>query len=360
MFLRNLLKCSLLFAGFLLAFGDTAMAKTSEDWSIPVTNTINGAQVDGVWTPIAKNKITRPWHLCVLLPHLKDSYWMAVDYGVTSEASRDRATMQVYEAGGYGNLSTQLNQMDNCIAQRADAIVIGAISSDGVGGLVEKASKANIPVIDVSNGIKSQLVSAHALVSWYQAANALGKYIANSNKDKKVVVGWFPGPQGAGFSDDAVRGLADALKPATNVQVAVTRRGDTSLNVQLDMIQNALQAYPDINYLVGVDIAAEAAVVAARNANLTGKVQIASYVIIPPVYDAIARGTAEAAVTDFTAMQGRMAVDMAIRTLEHQPLPSTYSGPRLTIVTKDNINSIPREEMFAPVGFKAVFSVDGK
>lgn len=165
---------------------------------------------------------------------------------------------------------------------------------------------------------------------------------------------------GAGFSDDAVRGLSDALKPAGNVKVAVTRRGDTSLNVQLDLIQNALQTYPDINYLLGVDIAAEAAVVAVRNANLTGKVQVASYVIIPPVYDAILRGTAQAAVTDFTVMQGRMAVDMAIRKLEHQPMQATYSGPRLTIVTADNIKSIPREEMFAPQGFKAVFTVNGK
>lgn len=355
---------SALVVGGLLAGGAgaaLAQAQATSDWSIAVTNTAaSGLQHDGVWTPIPKDKISKSWNICVLMPHLKDSYWLAVDYGVTSEAQRNRVRMQVYEAGGYGNLSTQLNQIDNCIAQKVDAIILGAVSSDGVAGMVQKAAAAKIPVIDVSNGINSPLVAAHALVSWYQAANALGKHVVASSKGQKVVVGWFPGPQGAGFSDEAVRGLGDAFKSADNVKMAVTRRGDTGLNVQLDFIQNALQTYPDINYLLGVDIAAEAATVAVRNAQLTGKVQIGAFVIIPPVYEAIVRGTASAAVTDFTVMQGRMAVDMAIRTLERYSLPSRQSGPKLVVVTKDNIKSIPYEQMFAPKNFKAVFTVSPK
>jgi protein TorT len=357
MTLKGFVRTGLVLTGLLAG----AAFAQSADWSIPVTNTgAGGAQTDGVYTPIPKDKIKKQWNICVLMPHLKDSYWLAVDYGVTSEAQRDRARMQVYEAGGYGNLSTQLNQMDNCIAQKVDAIILGAVSSDGVVGMVQKAATAKIPVIDVSNGINSPLVAGHALVSWYQAANSLGKHVVESSKGKKVVVGWFPGPQGAGFSDEAVRGLADAFKSAENVKVAVTKRGDTGLNVQLDFIQNALQTYPDINYLLGVDIAAEAATVAVRNAQLTGKVQIGAFVIIPPVYEAIARGTASAAVTDFTVMQGRMAVDMAIRTLEGQTLASRQSGPKLVVVTKDNIKAIPYEQMFAPKNFKAVFTVTPK
>jgi periplasmic protein TorT len=348
-------------SGVLVSIFVAASAKAAEDWSIPVTNTaIDGKQSPGTWNPVDKAKISKSWNLCVLFPHLKDSYWLAMNYGVSSEVSRDRASMQLYQAGGYGNLSTQLNQIDNCIAQHADAIILGAISADGVGALVQKAAAANIPVIDVSNGINGPGVAGHALVSWYEAANSLGKYIVESSKGKKVSVGWFPGPEGAGFSTEANRGLTDALKNADNVKIAVTRWGDTGLNVQLDLIQNALQAYPDINYLVGVDIAGQAATVAVRNAGLEDKIKVGAYVIIPPVYEAIARGTGDAAVTDFTVMQGRMAVDMAVRTLEHQDLIANRSGPKLTIVTKENIKSIPWDEMFAPRDFKATYSVSAK
>src|SRR5689334_13636731 len=39
--------------------------------------------------------------LCVSFPHMKDDYWLAVDYGVIAEAKRIGVSMQVLEAGGY-------------------------------------------------------------------------------------------------------------------------------------------------------------------------------------------------------------------------------------------------------------------
>ncbi|MBN8803173.1 MAG: TMAO reductase system periplasmic protein TorT, partial [Stenotrophomonas acidaminiphila] len=230
-----------------------------------------GKKTDAEWTLLKKEEVTKPWNICVLFPHLKDSYWVAADYGIADEIHRTGTAMTLYEAGGYGNLSTQLSQMDNCIAQKFDGIILGAISADGVGPLVKKAKDAGIPVIDFVNGVNGPDVAGHALVSFYDLAYETGKYIVKQSGGKPTVVGFFPGPQGAGWSDDAVRGFNDAIK-GSKVQIAVTRRGDTGLNVQLDMINNALQTYANLNWLVGVDIAGQAAAVAVRNANLSGKV----------------------------------------------------------------------------------------
>ena len=100
--------------------------------------------------------------------------------------------MTLYEAGGYTNLATQLSQMDNCIAQKFDGIILGAISADGVGPLVKKATDAGIPVIDFVNGINDPSVSAHALVSFYDLAYTTGKYLVEQSKDKPLVVGSSP------------------------------------------------------------------------------------------------------------------------------------------------------------------------
>ena len=257
---------------------------------------------------------------------MKDSYWLAANYGVVAEAKRDNLNLQMYQAGGYTNLSTQLNQMDNCIAQGFDAIVLGAISADGVGSLVDKAVDKGIPVIDFVNGVNSPKVSAHALVSFHDLAVTTAKFIIESSGGKPVNVGYFPGPQGAGWSDDAVRGFEETIK-GSNVKISVTRRGDTGENIQLAMIQNALQAYPDINYLVGVDIAAQAAAVAVRNMHLEGKIKVMAFDIIPPVYQDIEEGATVGSPTDFTVIQGRMAVDMAVRLLEKQTLDGEAFGP---------------------------------
>ncbi|MGA2842584.1 MAG: TMAO reductase system periplasmic protein TorT [Steroidobacteraceae bacterium] len=342
--------------GFLNPIG---LARASDDWMAPVANVIDGKEVPATYKPIPVGEVTKHWKICVLFPHMKDSYWLAADYGVVVEAKRDHLDLQLYQAGGYTNLSTQLNQMDNCIAQAFDAIVLGAISADGVASAVDKAIAKGIPVIDFVNGVNDPKVSAHALVSFHDLAVTTAKFIIESSGGKPVNVGYFPGPQGAGWSDDAVRGFEETIK-GTNVKIAVTRRGDTGENIQLALIQNALQAYPDINYLVGVDIAAQAAAVAVRNLHLEGKVKIMAFDIIPPVYQDIEDGATVGSPTDFTVIQGRMAVDMAVRLLEKQKLEATRSGPTPKMVTKDNIKSIPWTDMFAPKDFPATYTLNAQ
>lgn len=331
--------------------------KDDASWTFPATYvTDDGKKINKTYEPIAVSAIKKHYRLCVLFPHMKDSYWLAANYGVYAEAKRDHASMQLFQAGGYTNLATQLNQMDSCIAQHYDAIILGAISAKGVASDVDKAVAAGIPVIDFVNGVDDPKVSGHALVSFYDLAVTTAKYIISKSGGQAVNVGYFPGPQGAGWSDDAVKGFNDAIK-GSNVKVVAMRRGDTGENIQLNLIQNALQAYPNINAVVGVDIAAQAGAVAVRNLNMTGKVKVYAFDIIPPVYHDIQTGATVASPTDFTTIQGRMAVDEAIRLLEGQKLFAKRVGPVPKMVDKQSISSIPWDDMFAAKDFKATYAL---
>ena len=84
------------------------------------------------------DKAARKWDLCVSFPHMKDAYWLGVDYGVTEEAKRLGVAMQVVEAGGYTELNRQISQIEDCVAAGADAVIIGAISFDGLNNLVSE------------------------------------------------------------------------------------------------------------------------------------------------------------------------------------------------------------------------------
>lgn len=332
-------------------------AGNSADWTFPATYVhTDGAKQNAMYQPIPVAQIKKHYRLCVLFPHMKDSYWLAADYGVVAESERDHLQMQLFQAGGYTNLATQLDQMDRCIAEHYDAIILGAISAKGVASEVDKAVGRGIPVIDFVNGVDDPKVSAHALVSFYDLAFTTAEYIANHAAGQTINVGFFPGPEGAGWSDDAVRGFKDAIK-GTNVHLIVMRRGDTGENIQLDLIQNALQANRNVNAVVGVDIAAQAGAVAVRNLGLKGKVKVYAFDIIPPVYDDIAAGNAVGSPTDFTVIQGRMAVDEAVRLLEHQKLIAKRVGPVPKMVTIENIKSIPWTDMFAPKDFHATYTV---
>ena len=334
-------------------------ANAAEDWSFDVLARDGGASKDIKWTNLPKDQITKHWKICVLFPLMKNSYWVAGNYGMVQEASRDGLNMQLFEAGGYQNLSTQLDQFDNCIANKYDAIIIAAISADGVGPLVKKAIAAGIPVIDYANGINEPSVSAHANVSFVDLGKLAGEYLKKTADPAKTVIGFFPGPQGANFSDDAVKGFEETVKPA-GFKIAIDRRGDASLNVQLDFVQNALQAYPEINYVVAIDPGAQGAVTVLRNSRRLDQVKVLGINIIPPVYQNIVSGVTAGSGVDFTVVQAKLAVDMAVRLLEKKDLPSKAAGPAPVLLTKDNLKNYEWTTMFAPKDYKATFSVEAK
>ncbi len=85
---------------------------------------------------------------------------------------------------------------------------------------------------------------------------------------------------------------------------------------------------------------------------------MAAFDIIPPVYEDIAAGASKASPTDFTSLQGRLAVDMVLRLLEGQKLPAKRAGPKPAMVTADTIKSFNMTDMFAPAGYRVEFSID--
>ena len=96
----------------------------------------NGKVSSVEYTPL--DKASKPWKICVSFPHMKDAYWLGVDYGVVEEAKRLGVSMNLVEAGGYTELNKQISQIEDCVANGAQAVVIGAISADGLNNLVKE------------------------------------------------------------------------------------------------------------------------------------------------------------------------------------------------------------------------------
>lgn len=347
--------CAVTVAAAGLVLSGAAVAER-DSMTVELVHADGGKEVTE-WPLITAAEMTNDWEICVLFPHLVDSYWVGANYGVADQIIQAGVSMTLYDAGSYENLSTQLDQMENCIAREVDGIILGAISADGVGSMVRRATEAGIPVIDFVNGVNEPSVSGHALVSFYDLAHTTGQYLIEQAEGEPMQIGFFPGPQGAGWSDDAVRGMNDALE-GSSVEIAVTRRGQTSLNNQLDFINNALLTYDEIDWVVGVDIAAEAGAIAVRNAGLTGQVNVAAFNIIPPVYEDIAAGTTMASPSDYTVLQGRLAVDMVLRLLEGEELMANRAGPVPKMVTTENYQDFDLTDMFAPEGYSVIFTVD--
>ncbi len=303
-------------------------------------------------------KASQKWDICVSFPHMKDAYWLGVDYGVTEEAKRQGVKANVVEAGGYTELNTQISQIEDCVSAGAQAVIIGAISYDGLNNVVSELADKNIPVIDVINGMSSDKLLAKSLVSFGEMGAKAGAFLAEQHPEGSdpVKVAWFPGPAGAGWVEAGNTGFSGAIEGSA-IELVDTKYGDTGKEAQAKLVEDTLEAYPDLDYIVGTAVTAEAAVPILRSRGLTDQVKIVSYYYTPGVDQGISRGQILAAPTDSTVIQGRIAVDQAVRILEGKDYQK-HVGPALYVVTQENHGEFDPASTLAPDGFKPVFSVE--
>ena len=329
-----------------------------------------------MYKPLKVSEVKKKHHICVSFPHLKDSYWVGVAYGIISEGRRLEQKITLFEAGGYTNLATQLNQVDDCLNNKGDALIIGPISSNGNAKQIELIREKGIPVVIIITGINTE-VDANSLQSFVNMGYTSCKWVADQeklNKEKTNIV-WFPGPPGAGWSIASHEGCLSALE-GTNIRILETNWGDTGKAIQLKLVEETLLNHasgpePDFKYIVGTGTTIEAAVGALRARKLGKKINLVSTYYTPGIDMFIKRGLISMAPSDQMISQAIIAVDQAVRLLEGKQMatlgrPEFNNTGRITehvqqqilIVTPDTYDKFDSSTTLAPKGWSPKFSVD--
>ena len=236
-------------------------------------------------------------------------------------------------------------------------MIIAAVSFDRTDSLVAVAADAGIPVVDLVNGMTSARVAARSVMPYYDAGHAAGIYLAKRHPEGSApaTVAWFPGPKGPGWTVSGDRGFREAIRGAA-IQIVDARWGDTGKRAQTDLLNQALEIFPDVDYVVGTSVTAEAAERVLRRRKLKDTLVVASY-FSPGVLRGIKQGKILAAPTDSPVIQARIAVDQLVRILDKAPV-RRHIGTRVQTVTPENVTEIDQLNMLAPTGFIATYSVN--
>ena len=324
-----------------------------ETWEIPFDYSSPSRAI--TYQPL--ETASRKWRICASYPHLKDSYWLSVNYGMVEEARRLGVALQVVEAGGYPNLQRQIDQINTCSAVDTDILIVGTVSFNGLSETILQISE-NIPVVSVVNDISDMGIAAKVGVSWTTMGQIIGDHLAQAHPvgSPTVKVAWFPGPKSSGWVPFVEQGFRSALGESS-AEIVVTKYGDTGKEIQLILIEEALEERPDVDIIVGSAVTAEAAVSVLRDQQLTERISILADYYTHAVYRGIKRNRILAAPTDFPVMQGRMGIEQAVRVLESK-LIVKHTGPAIRLVDINNVDEIGSSESLAPAMFTPTFIVE--
>ncbi len=306
----------------------------------------------------ALSKAGRQWRICVSIPHLKDPYWGAVNFGLIDEAKRLGVALRIVEAGGYGNLNVQRKQVQDCMAKGGEGLILAGISADGLNDLVEKYTAKGRPVIDMINGLSSTKITARAGVDYWDTGFKTAEYIRKNfaTGAKQIKIAWFPGPDGAAWVSQGDKGFREAIKGSL-IKIVVSAHGDTGKATQGRLVEKALNEHADLDFIVGTTVTANAAVELLRRRKLKKKIKVLSYYFGPGIHRGIRRGSVVAAPTDLQAIQARISVDLAVRALEGKTFIK-HVAPKVIVVDKKNIRKFDSSTSLPPRGFRPIFSVN--
>ena len=347
---------------------------TDECWALPENNAAKLPSHQ--YIPLQPSEVSKKWNICVSFPHLKDSYWVGVGYGVISEAQRLKQKVTLLEAGGYTNLERQLRQIEDCISAGADALVLSAISGKGNVNQVNEIRKKGIPVVDLVNGVGTQ-VDSKILESWYLLGYLACDWVAQKHPKGSGTksMAWFPGPPGAAWAVAADNGCMDASKNG-DLEVVGTKWGDTGKSIQLKLVEDVVSSRTsggttNLDYIIGTTPTIEAAVGVVRDRGIAKTTQLVAYYYNTGAHILLQQGRMAMAPTDQMVLQGQIAIDQAVRLLEGKEMssggaPEYKNADRKTehvqpvpiVVTKENFKQFDPSSTLAPKGWKPIFRVD--
>ncbi len=336
----------------ILAACITTTASAEGVWPFDVVNAADGK--NEIVSYQGLEKAEKQWHICVLFPHMKDSYWVGVNYGIVDQARKLGVKATILEAGGYTEAAKQVSQYNDCLALGVDAIVIGAISEAGLAKSMAEGKEKGVVQVGVINPM-SDVADARIFANYDDAAEAGAKFLVEKAGGEAMRMVHFPGPQGSGWAEASTAGVERAIE-GSSIELLEAKYGDTGKSVQLKLVEDALQAYDDVNIIYGTAVTAEVAAQALEEAG-NDDAMIAAYYSNEGMVDLVKSGVVTATVTESPVMEARIAMDMAVRILEGKD-HMVHLFPSMTVVTADNIDGLDLSRSFAPEGWDPVYSVE--
>ncbi len=278
--------------------------------------------------------------IAVLLPAAGDPYFKLKSYGYIEEGKKLGYDVKIYDAGGYGNLSKQVSQIEDVIQRKVKAIVLVPASSEGTVPAVEKAVKAGIPVINDGIATQSPLVTGFVGEDSYVMTELLASYLADQLGGKGKIA-MLLGPAGLDLTKLRKEGFDDYLMKFPDLQVVAEKYTGTASFEAMNAMQDFIQAHPDIKavYAFNGPIAIGAVQALRAAGKNPGDVLVVTTDLEEETSRLISEGWIQATIVSQPVTMARLALQRAVEAAEGKAIPKT-TFTQESMITKSTLDSV--------------------
>jgi ribose transport system substrate-binding protein len=242
-------------------------------------------------------------------------FWQSVQAGAM-KAGLEKDVEIVWNApASETDISTQIQIVDSMIARRVDAIALAPIDKGALVQVVERAAKANIPMVIFDSGVDTEnylsMVATDNYLGGAVAAERMGEML--SGKGKIAIVGVQPG---AASTIAREQGFQDTIKSKfPGIAIADLRYGYADFAKSLAAAENMLTAYPDLVAMFGSNESATVGIAQALKGRKTS-VKLIGFDWTPNLKEDLIAGRIDSLVVQDPFRMGFDSVTIALDKLD--------------------------------------------
>ena len=288
------------------------------------------------------NNKTDAKEILVIVKNSTAPFWISVMDGAKAAGAELGYTVTcktpVDTAEGSGN-EQQSNLCEEAIVSGVSCVVLAPVDSEAIVPATKKINEAGLPIVNLNTKISddTQYKTFCGLENINQGYNTAKAMFELMNGEGKIFI--IEGSTGAQTSIDRVKGFEKALAEYPNIEVVAQQSANYSRADALNVVQNLLQAHPDVNAILCCnDEMALGSAEAIDAANLTGTIKVAGQDANDDAVAALKEGKITVTSYGNPYMQGYTAVKAAVDVLEGKSVDAFYEVETV-VVTKENADT---------------------
>jgi len=225
--------------------------------------------------------------------------------------------------------------MQDLIQQKVNAIILNPTDSQSLSSAVAMANKAKIPVITLDRSVTSGTVATFIASNNIQAGKMAADEIIKALGGHGSVVD-LQGTIGTSAEADREQGFTQEIATAPGITVVARQTASFDRSTALNVMQNILQAHPNINGVFAQND--EMALGALKALQQSGKTGVAIVGIDgeQEVVNDIQQGLIYADIAQQPTQEGVLGVKYAVELLQGKSIPSSVDSPLQLVVKGTN------------------------